>query len=254
MVLVNTNNINFHGYLGRAANNTGTNETAILCSGYTTSLKVHATIESFSRILQIRDSGFENCDIDAVVANSTAPTTELIDITNSLVTGLRARVALPNPADRPNRFVLYHAPAGANQRVAGSAFNSEITCYYAAGNQFMITPNLLRTCVNIGLHSANPFEKRGGRIRLLTNSTISAGLVQSITPVVAFQFQQAVQTPVSNTNAGYYRVWLEGTFRAGGYGSGALAVLYFQAQLVVNQRGMVALTLLLQQSLFWIKR
>lgn len=236
MVLVNTNSLNFHGYLARSAATAGSNETAILCVGYTFGLKVHATIESFSRILQIQNAGLDNSEIDVVIANSTSPTTELIDVTNSTVTGLQARVAIPNTPERANRYILYHAPANGNQRIAGSVFNSDIICYNCAGNLFMITPNLLRTSVNIGLHSNNPFEKRGGRIRLLTNTTIPVGLVQSINSIVVFRFQLAVQTPAGGTNGGYYRVWIEGTFRAGGYGSGALSVLCFQAQIVVNQR------------------
>ncbi|GAB2520322.1 glycosyl hydrolase family 28-related protein [Spirosoma aerophilum] len=236
LILIGTNSINFQGYLGRASSNAGTNETAVLCTTSTTNLKIHGTIESFSRFVKVAEnSGFENCDFDIVMANSSSPTTELIDVTNCITAGLKARISLPVPSER-NRIVLYHAPAGGgNQQAAGYAINSEITCFAISDNQLIISANLLRRSTNISLNTSAPFEKRNGRLKLLTNNTPVIGVVGSLTSLTIFRFKEARLTSISN-NSGYYRLWIDGVLKAGGYGSGKAATLCFQAQIVVNQR------------------
>jgi hypothetical protein len=236
MVLLGTNSFNFQGYIGRLSASIGTNETAILCVSYTTNLRVHATVESFSRVLKINDTGFGSSELDVVVGVTTAPTTDLIDVSGCLVVGLRARVSLSVPSQR-TRYVLYHAPVnGGNAPATGLISNSEVSCYDISSNQYIISPNLLKKGTNLTLNTSKPFEKRGGRIRLLSSKIVSAGSNGSITSAIVLQFLESNQLPFSFINGGYYRVWIDGVMRAGGYGSGAAATLCFQAQIVINQR------------------
>lgn len=236
MVLVGTNSLNFQGYLGRLSASIGTNETAILCVDTTGNLRVHATMESFSRILQIRNTGFGNSELNIIAANMTSPTTDLIDVTDCVVAGLKARIALSIPAEQSNRIVMYHAPAsGGNQPSAGYLTNCEITCFDIQGNQFIVSQNLLKRSINTTFYTSRPFEKRSGRIRQLTNNLVSAGTVGAPATVTIFQFRQANQQAFTGINGGYYRIKIDGVIRGGGIGSGATATLCFQAQIVVNQ-------------------
>ncbi|OJW78844.1 glycosyl hydrolase family 28-related protein [Spirosoma sp. 48-14] len=235
LILNGTNSINFEGYLSRIVSAGGTNETAVLCTTATTNLKLHATVESFSRILQVISSGLENCDLDVVIANSLTPTTELIDITNCFVAGLKARIAQPVTTER-NRTVLYHAPTnGGTQQAAGTLINCEIYCIAVPNNQFIISANLLKRATNVSLNTLQPFEKRNGRIRQLANTRVSAGVNGNVTAATILQFIEARLSTTSN-NSGYYRIWVEGTMKAGGYGSGQAATFCFQAQIVINQK------------------
>lgn len=235
LVLIGTNSLNFQGYMSRIAASSGTNETAILCTVSTTNLRVHATVESFSRVLQVRDSGFESCELNIVAANATSPSTELFDVTNCVVTGLDLKVSQPVGSER-NRIVLYHAPAnGGTQQAAGSLTNCEINSVSVPNNQFIISANLLKRATNVTLNTLSPFEKRGGRIRQLTNSRVSFGVVGTISTATVFRFREARLSTTAN-NSGFYRLWVDGVVKAGGYGSGAAATLAFQAQVVVNQR------------------
>lgn len=236
MILNGTNSLYFHGYLSRLSASAGTNDTAIFCSNYTTNLKIQATIESFSNVLRVVNGGFEGNDLDIVSANVIAPTTPLVDLTGSIVKGLKLRVTLPVIAERSNRFVVYHAPAtDPNQQAAGSMINSEITCYDIPANQFIISPNLLKKSSNLLFNTYQPFEKKGGKFRQLSNNIVNTGAVGAISAGNVFQFTQADNTASPNGRGGYYRVWLDGVIRAGGYGSGGSAVLSFQAQVIVNQ-------------------
>lgn len=236
LILNGTNSISFKGYISRISANNGTNETAIFCNQYTTNMRIHATIESFSRILQVINSGFEGNELAIVSANATAPSTELINITGCIVKGLKARISLPVLAERNNRYVLYHASASdPNQQAAGAITNSEIICYDIASNQYIISANLLKKSENMLFTTSRPFEKRGGRIRQLSNNTISAGTISSPSAANIFSFRQADNFSSTNGRGGYYRVWIDGVIRAGGYGSGGSAVLSFQAQLLINQ-------------------
>jgi hypothetical protein len=236
MVLLGVNNLNFQGYIARLSANTGTNETAILCVQYTTNLKIHANIESFSRALRVLNAGFEGNDFDLTSSNVTSPTTELVDLTNSTVKGLKLRITLPVLSERSNRYVVYHAPdSNANNPAAGSMINSEITCYDITSNQFIISPNLLTKSANMVFNTYKPFEKKGGKLRQLSNNRLGAGSNGSVSAVNALQFTQADNPASSNGRGGYYRVWIDGVIQAGSYGSGGSAVLTFQAQLIVNQ-------------------
>jgi Pectate lyase superfamily protein len=233
MVLVATNSVSFQGFLARVSATQGSNETAILCVNYTTNLKVQATIESFSRALQVVSGGFEGNDIDVVVANSTAPTTEIVDVTGCVVKGFHLRVSLPVPSERPNRYVLYHAPSNdANAQVPGYILNSDVSCYDVVSNAYIISPNLLHKAVNMVFNTFQPFEKRGGRLRQLSNNVIPLSRSGATT---IFRFTQADNFASTNGRGGYYRVWLDGVIRAGSYGSGGSAVLSFQAQIIINQ-------------------
>ncbi|MEZ0609317.1 glycosyl hydrolase family 28-related protein [Fibrella sp. WM1] len=237
VVLNGTNSFNFQGYMSRLSTANGTNETAILCLNSTINLKIHATIESFSRLLQVRDTGFAYNQLDIISANSTAPTTELIDVTNCIVTSLRARIGLPNASERANRTVLYHAPASnGTQQVAGIVQNSEIDCYDITNNNQIITQALLKKSANMVFNTGRPFEKKGGKIRQLTNNRVSAGTLGALTTATIFQFQEARLTSTTANNSGYYRINIDGVLKAGGYGSGAAATLCFEAQIVVNQK------------------
>lgn len=236
MVLLGVNSLNFHGYLGRLSANNGSNETAILCVNYTTNLRVSATIESYSRALQVVASGFEGNELNIVSANVAAPTTELVNMTGCIVKGMKLRITLPVISERSNRYVVYHAPSSnPNQQAAGSIINSDISCYDIPDNQFIISPNLLRMSANLLLNTIRAFEKKGGRLRQLINQTAGAGSNGSVSAATAIQFTQADNTASSNGRGGYYRIWLDGVIRAGGYGSGGSAILTFQAQLVINQ-------------------
>lgn len=236
LILNGTNSLAFQGYISRASSTNGTNETAILCSQYTTNLRIQATVESFSRLLKINNTGFEGNDLNFVIANSTTPTTELIDLTGSFTKGLRLSVSIPNSSERSNRYIIYHAPVGGGYQAAtGFIKNSEIYCLDIPDNQYIISANLLKKAVNISLQTERPFEKRGGRIKQLNNNTVSAGTLGAITPATALQFRQANQLPFNNTNGGYYRVWLDGVVRGGNSNSGWSATLCFQAQIVINQ-------------------
>lgn len=236
MVLLGVNSLNFHGYLGRLSAANGNNETAILCVNYTTNLRISATIESYSRALQVIAAGFEGNELNIVSANVAVPSTELVNLTGCIVKGMKLRITLPVTTERTNRYVVYHAPStDPNQQAAGSIINSEISCYDIPDNQFIISPNLLRMSANLLLNTLRAFEKKGGRLRQLTNQNIGAGNNGSVSAATAIQFTQADNTASSNGRGGYYRIWLDGVIRAGGYGSGGSAVLTFQAQLVINQ-------------------
>ena len=235
MVLNGTNSLNFQGYISRLSVSNGTNETAILCLNSTTNMKIHATIESFSRLLQVRDTGFGSNELNIVTANATTPTTELIDVTNCIVVGLKARISIAT--DQANRIVLYHAPAnGGTQQAAGYVQNSEITCFDIPNNRTIISPSLLKRSSNITFNTGQPFEKKRGRINQLTNNRISAGTLGAITTAIIFQFLEARIANVMANNSGFYRININGIVKAGGYGSGAAATLCFEAQIVVNQR------------------
>lgn len=236
LVLVSTNSINFQGYIGRLTASQGTNETAILCVNYTTNLKVHATIESFSRALQVRDGGFEGNDIDVVLSNSVTPTTEVVDLTGCVVKGFRLRVSLPNVSERDNRYIVYHAPfSNPNQPVAGYIINSDISCYDLVSNRFIMSPNLLHKASNTLFNTFQPFEKRNGRIKQLSNNKIT---LQRTSATTVFSFTQAENLASTDGRGGYYRIWIDGVIQAGGYGSGGLAVLSFQAQLLISQNNL----------------
>ena len=232
LVLIGTNSINFQGYLSRTTANTGSNETAILCIYSISNLKVHATIESFSRALQANNIGFENCELDIITANVTSQTTEVVDLTNCTIAGMKLKLVQPNAVER-NRIILYHSPTIGP--AAGSIINSEIVCLTAPSNQFIISSNLLKRATNIMLGTSQPFEKRNGRLRQLTNNLIYAGVNNSVLTISIFQFKEARQTTTAN-NSGFYRVWIDGVIRAGGYGSGKSAIMCFQAQIVVSQK------------------
>lgn len=236
LVLNGVNSLNFQGYISRSTSTNGSNESAILCSQYTTNLRIHANIESFSRILQLLNCSFEGNELNIVSSNVTAPTTELMNFTNCYVKGLKARISLPILTERNNRYVLYHTPASdPNQPVAGTIANCEITCYDINSNQYVIHPTLLRKSENMIFNTSRPFEKRGGRFRELSNNTVSAGTIGSLITATAFKFSQADNTDSSNGRGGFYRIWLDGVIQAGSYGSAYSAVLSFQAQLIINQ-------------------
>jgi hypothetical protein len=238
LLLNGTNSVNFQGYIGRTITLSGTsggsNETAIYCNIYTTNLLVHATIESYSRVLKAVNGGFDNNELSVVIANQNANSTELIDVTGCNVRNLRARVN--GPAGQPNRYVLYHAPlGGGSQGISTSVVNCEITCPDIP-NQYMISPNLLKTSTNVVVNSNDPFEKRGGKIRQLYTNKVSAGTIGAVTTATIFRFQQANLLAFNNANAGFYRIWIDGVVRAGSYGSGNTVVVSFQAQVLVNQQ------------------
>ncbi|GAB3944242.1 hypothetical protein GCM10028805_11640 [Spirosoma harenae] len=236
LVLNGVNSLNFQGFLSRITATNGSNESAILCSQYTTNLHIHAGIESFSRILQLLNCSFEGNELAIVIANVTAPTTDLINVTNCYVKGLKARISLPIVAERPNRYVIYHAPASdPNQPVIGTISHCDITCYDINTNQFIIHPTLLKKAENMIFHTLRPFEKRSGRFRQLSNNAINAGTVGSPSTATVFSFTQADNTASSNGRGGFYRIWLDGVIQAGSYGSAYSAVLSFQAQVIVNQ-------------------
>lgn len=236
LTLNGTNSFSFQGYLSRLTAATGTNETAIFCTQYTTNLRVFATIESFSRILQATNSGFEGNELNIVSSSVTAPATELINVTGCVVRGLKARISLPVLSERANRYVLFHAPASdPNQPAAGLLTNSEITCYDISSNVYIVTPNLLKRSENVLFNTSRPFEVKGGRIRFLANSVIGTGTLGNVTSPAIFQFTQADNTSSPNGRAGYYRIIIDGVVQAGSYGSGGTAVLSFQAQILINQ-------------------
>ncbi|GAB4052763.1 glycosyl hydrolase family 28-related protein [Spirosoma litoris] len=236
LVLNGVNTLNFHGYLSRLTANSGSVETAILCNQYTTNLRIHANIESFSQILKATNGGFEGNEFNIVLANETAPTTSLIDVTGCIVRGLKLRVSLPIIAERPNRYVIYYAPdTNPNQPSSGSIIDSEITCYDIISNQYIISPNLLKQATNVLFNTSQPFEKKGGRLRQLSNNKVSAGTIGSIATATIFSFLQADNTASTNARGGYYRIWVDGTLQAGSYGSAYSAVLSFQAQIIINQ-------------------
>lgn len=237
IILNGTNSFNFQGYISRLTASNGSNETAIFCNQYTTNMRVYATIESFSRILLLApNSGFEGNEMKVVSANVTASTTELINITGCFVKGLKIRISLPVLAERNNRYVLYHSPSNdPNQQASGSITNSEIICYDIASNQYIISPNLLKKSENVVLTTSRPFEKRGGRIRELSNINVNAGTISSPIAAPVFRFLQADNFASTNGRGGYYKIWIDGVIRAGSYGSGGSAVLSFQSQILINQ-------------------
>lgn len=235
LVLNGTNNFTFQGYIGRVSVTNGLNDTAVLCSQYTTNLRISATVESFSQLLKIANTGFESAQLNFVSANSISPTTELIDLTGCFVSGLKLDVSLPNSNERTNRYITYHSPnGGGNQPVIGYLRNSEITCY-GINNQYVISANLLKKSNNVIFKTDSPFEKKSGRIRQLSNTIVQAGSLGAVSAANVLQFRQSNQLPFNNTNGGYYRIWLDGIVRSGGYNSGASSTLCFQCQIVTNQ-------------------
>ena len=244
LVLNGVNSLSFQGYMSRLTAANGTNESAILCSQFTTNLRIHANIESFSRVLKLLNCSFEGNDLSIVSANVTSPTTELIDCTNCYIKGLKVRISLPILGERTNRYILYHAPsANPNQPVAGTISNSEITCYDINSNQYIIHPSLLKRAENVVFTTNRPFEKRGGRFRQLSNNAVNAGSIGSPTAATAFSFLQADNTASANGRGGFYRVWIDGVMQAGSYGSAYSAVLAFQAQVIINQNYVGAMDL-----------
>ena len=236
LVLNGTNSLTFQGYISRASANNGSNETAILCTQYTTNIRIQATIESYSRVLKLLNASLEGADLNLVVANSTVPTTELIDMTGCAIKGMKLRLSLPNVSERNNRYVIYSTPNSNGAQPANSFIrNSEIACFDVSNNQYIITADVLKNAFNVVFNTELPFEKKGGRIRLLNNSNVSAGTVGSITAAIVLIFKQANQAVLNNTYGGYYRIWIDGIVRGGGFGSGAACTLSFQAQILVNQ-------------------
>ncbi|UFH55978.1 glycosyl hydrolase family 28-related protein [Spirosoma sp. KNUC1025] len=229
LILNGTNSLNFQGYISRLSDSSGANETAILCSNYTTNLNIRATIESFSRVLSAINGGFEGNELNIVAANAALPTTELINITGCVVKDLKARITLPVPSERNNRYVLYHAPStDPNQPASGSIINSEITCFDIASNQYIVSPNLLKRTTNVVFKTSKPFEKRSGRIRLLSHNYITAGSVGSATSAIILTFLQADILESPNGRAGYYRVWIDGIIRAGGMDQEVMRYFHFK--------------------------
>ncbi|MBO0937938.1 hypothetical protein J2I47_15385 [Fibrella sp. HMF5335] len=235
MVLVGTNSIYFQGFLSRISASAGTNETAILCVRYTTNLKIHATIESFSRILKATLGGFDGNEIKVAIANNSAPATELMDFTDCSVKGLNLQVSLPNPGER-NRIVLYHAPVGGGtQQANGILTNSTITCTDITDNRNVISANLLRRAENVVFNTDQPFEKKAGLNRQLFNNLINVGQTPTGATTAILRFALASAATINNTNGGSYRIWVDGVIKAGSYGTQASATLAFQAQLLVTQ-------------------
>jgi hypothetical protein len=235
MVLVATNSFNFQGYMSRLTASTGNNETAVLCVRYTTNLRIHATIESFSRILKATLGGFEGNEIKVAIANNTAPTTELMDFTDCGVKALNLQVSVPLANER-NRYILYHAPVGGGTGVAnGYITDSVITATDVTDNRLVITSNLLKRADNVVFNTDQAFEKKGGRIKQLFTSFIGMGQTPSGATTAILRFSPASATTINNTNGGAYRIWIDGIVRAGSYGSQASATLAFQAQIVLNQ-------------------
>lgn len=235
LVLNGTNSLTFQGYIGRVTTTSGSNDTAILCSQYTTNLRIHATVESFSRLLKISNTSFEGSQLNFVSANSLSATTELVDLTGCFVSGLKLDVSLPNLNERNNRYIVFYAPnSGGNQPAVGYFRNSEITCY-GVSNEYIISASLLKKSTNVVFQTDRPFEKRSGRIRQLTNNIVQTGSLGAVTTANIFQFRQSNQLPFTDTNGGYYRIWLDGVVRSGGYNSGASSTMCFQSQIVVNQ-------------------
>lgn len=241
LVLLNTNSLSFQGYISRviSSGSPGSNETAIQCVRYTTNLNVKATIEGYSRVLSAAIAGFDGNTIDVVLANSSVPTTELIDLTGCSVKGLKAKVTLPNPSERVNRYFIYHAPvANGTQLATGYMTNSELTCFDIPDNRYTISANLLKRSENIVINSDQPFEKKGGRIRQLFSNTVSLGVSRAVTPGVIVRFREANQpteVALNNTNAGFYKLWIDGVIKGGSYASGVQFVISFEAQLLVSQ-------------------
>lgn len=236
LLLNGTNSLNFHGYISRVSAGTGTNETAIYCNQYTTNLRIHATIESFSRVLQVTNAGFDNNELTVVSSNVTSPGTELVNVTGCIVNSLRFRATLPVVSERSNRYVVFHSGSSdPNQQAAGSISNSEITCFDINSNQYIISANLLKKATNVIFNTLRPFEKKSGRIKQLFNTSLDAGVISSPVAVPVVRFSQADNFSSSNGRGGYYKIWIEGIIRAGSYGSGESAVLSFQAQILVTQ-------------------
>lgn len=236
LILNGTNSFDFQGYISRIVATTGSNETAILCLNSTINFRIHATIESFSRVLQVNNTGFAYNELNVICANSTAPTTELIDVTNCIVASFRARIGLPNASEQVNRTVLYHAPANnGTQQVAGFIQNSEIHCYDVPSNTQIVSQSLLKKSTNVTFNTGRPFEKKSNKVRQLTNNRIGAGTLGALITATIFQFREARLTTTTANNSGYYRIQIDGVLKAGGYGSGAAATLCFEAQIVVNQ-------------------
>ncbi|TAE27299.1 MAG: hypothetical protein EAZ91_16150 [Cytophagales bacterium] len=236
LVLNGTNSLSFQGYLSRSTATNGTNETAIYCNQYTTNLRIFAIIESFSRVMRVTNSGFESNEFNIVSSSVTSPTTELFDFTNCYVKGFKLQLSLPVLSERNNRYVIYHAPSSdPNQQAAGNITNSEISCYDINSNQYIISANYLRKGENLIFNTFRPFEKRGGRIRQLSNDSVIAGTVGSPTTATVYRFLQADNFASPNGRGGFYRIIVDGVIRAGSYGSGGTAVLSFQSQILVNQ-------------------
>ena len=181
-------------------------------------------------------SGFDGNTINVVMVNSLAPATDLIDLTGCSVKGLKAKVTLPNPSERVGRYFIYHAPIGGGyQQATGFMTNSELTCFDITDNKYALSANLLKRSENVVVNSDQPYEKKGGRVKQLFTNSVSAGLSGSVTPAVIMRFREANQLPFNNTNAGFYRIWVDGVVKGGSYASGVSFVLCFQAQLVVSQ-------------------
>lgn len=236
LVLNGTNSLTFEGYMGRVTTANGSNETAIQCVRYTTNLNINATIESYSRILKATLAGLDGNTINVVMVNSSVPTTDLIDLTGCSVKALKAKVTLPNTSERLNRYFIYHMPVGNGyQQATGFMTNSDLTCFDIIDNQYAISANLLKRSDNVVFNTDQPFEKKGGRIKQLFTNPVSAGTSGAVTSATILRFRESNQLPFNNTNAGYYRIWIDGVVNGGSYGSGVSFVLCFQAQLVITQ-------------------
>ena len=240
LILFNTNSFTFQGYIGReiASASPGSNEVAIQCVRYNTNININSTIESYSGILTSTLAGFDGNTLNIVHANSVVPTYPLIDLTGCSVKGLNARITLPNLSER-SRFFIYHAPiANGTQLATGFMQNCELTCFDIDENKYMISSNLLKRSENVVLNSNQPFEKKGGKIKQLFSNQVSLGVSNSVTSSVIVRFREANQpteVALNNTNAGFYRIWIDGVVKGGSYGSGVQFVMTFQAQLVVSQ-------------------
>ncbi|GAB4017639.1 hypothetical protein GCM10028773_14710 [Spirosoma koreense] len=236
MVLKGTNSVNFQGYIGRVKVDAGTFETAILCANSTTHLKVHATVESYSRLLSARDGGFDNGDVTAIMSIAKVPSSELVDLTNTPTAGLKLNINLPIAGDR-SRTILYHDPVGeGTQPATGSIINSEINCSSISDNQYVISPNLLKKSNNCVFNTPKPFAKKEGWIKQLNEQKVFIGQVNHADSVATiYQFLEARRSGATTSNAGFYRFKVDGVINAGSVNSGKGATRPFTGEIVVNQ-------------------
>ena len=238
LMLVNTGSISFMGYLVQYTQSQGSQKTAIGLYGQAQNMKFEGTIESFARVGRM--AGLNNDVVFRMeVANQTDITTELFDVTSSVMKDCYFGITMPNVADIGSRMFLYHAPINNGDSPAtGGLANSTIACSDWVNNTTIISANMLKQANNTVFMTGQPFAKRNGAIVDLKTYGIPIGTITTGNPEIAssvIRFNLADKTTKTSGNGGYYAVKIIGQLRAGDYTSAGRCVVDFESNVVLIQ-------------------
>lgn len=242
LILNGTNSVNFHGYLSRASvTGSGTNEAAILfCGAVTYNATINTTVESFAQLIRAK-SPLVNCTINGVVANQinaggTLPsgTTRhpVIDLSGGgQLQGCKVNITFGEAiAERDGRYLLYDGGP-----IYAGLLNSEISCPQWDNNSYVASTIMFSNTDNTIFKLAYPFKVESGISKQLFSSTVSAGVVGTVTTATVARWRNANSANPNFNKAGIYSISVEGTVRVGWAGAGGQAVASFKGTLSIAQ-------------------